>query len=253
MFHINQMKKISGVSVRTLRYYDQLGLLRPVSKTEGGHRQYTHVELKKLQQIQFLKTIGFSLKDIHSMLESDDWDWPTSLKEQLAFVINEQKRLSNIEQSVRELLNGIAIEGEEFRIQKIMQLYSRDAKESISNKKAHLHMENPTAMAKVPTMSSTDPDSLEWIALLGQLKKQIHLGHMHTRIQNIIRRMDEKKSENFTGEDAFLDRLWKIRMSPEQSQEYSLYPVDQEVLNFMEQAYKHFLEEKKFRSVTAES
>ena len=252
MYHINQMKKISGVSVRTLRYYDQLGLLRPVSKTEGGHRQYTHVELKKLQQIQFLKTIGFTLKDIQSMLESDDWDWPSSLKEQLAFVINEQKRLSKIEQSVHELLNGIAIEGEEFQIQKIMQLYSRDAKESISSKKAELHMEHPTAMAKVPTMSSTDPNSLEWIALLGQLKKQIHLGHMHTRIQNIIRRMDEKKSENFAGEDHFLDKLWEIRMSPDQSQEYRLYPIDQEVLEFMERAYEYYLEEKKLSSVKAD-
>ncbi len=68
MFHINEFKKLSGVSVRTFRYYDKIGLLKPVSKTEGGHRLYSYTELKKLQQIQFLKTIGFQLGEIREKI-----------------------------------------------------------------------------------------------------------------------------------------------------------------------------------------
>ncbi|MGE7693980.1 MerR family transcriptional regulator [Lysinibacillus sp. NPDC094177] len=242
MFHINEFKKLSGVSVRTLRYYDKIGLLKPVSKTEGGHRLYSNNELKKLQQIQFLKTIGFQLSEIKMMLESEEWDWSNSLMKQISYVISEKDRLSKIEISLRELINGIAIDGEEFRIKKIMDLYNnKDSKEVLKYNRNELNFKNTEVLEKLPKMASSDPDSLEWIALVGQLKKYMHLSYSNTRIQNIIKRMDVKKSEDFNEEDAFLDKLWEIRMSPEKSKKYNLYPIDQEVLSFMEKAYLHYL------------
>jgi len=56
--------------------------------------------------------------------------------------------------------------------------------------------------------------------------------------------MDVKKGEDFNDEDVFLDKLWDIRMSPEESKKYSLYPIDQEVLTFLEKAYIHYLDNK---------
>lgn len=244
MLHINEVKKMSGVSVRTLRYYDKIGLLKPASKTQGGHRLYSNTELKKLQQIQFLKTIGFQLSEIKIMLESEEWDWSISLMKQLSYVINEKDRLTKIEYNLRELINGIAIEGEQFRIQKIMSLYTRDSKDILTLNRDELNIKNTEVLNKLPNMASSNPDSLEWIALLGQLKKYMHLGYSDTRIQNIINRMNEKKGEDFNEEDAFLDKLWDIRMSPEESKKYNLYPVEQEVLNFMEKAYIYYLAKK---------
>lgn len=244
MLHINEVKKISGVSVRTLRYYDKIGLLKPASKTQGGHRLYSSNELKKLQQIQFLKKIGFQLSEIKIILESEEWDWSISLMKQLSYVLSEKDRLSKLEVNLRELINGIAIDGEEFRIQNIMSLYARDSKEVLTYDKGELKIKNKEVLDKLPNMASSDPDSLEWIALLGQLKKYMHLGYSHTRIQNIINRMDEKKGEDFNEEAAFLDKLWDIRMSPEESKKYNLYPVDQEVLDFMEKAYIYYTTEK---------
>ncbi len=235
---------MSGVSVRTLRYYDKIELLKPASKTQGGHRLYSNTELKKLQQIQFLKTIGFQLSEIKIMLESEEWDWSISLMKQLSYVMSEKDRLSKIEFNLRELINGIAIEGEEFRIKKIMSLYTRDSKDVLTYDREELNIKNSEVLEKLPNMTSSDPDSLEWIALLGQLKKYMHLGYNDTRIQNIIKRMDEKKGEDFNDEDAFLDKLWDIRMSPEESKKYNLYPIDQEVLNFMEKAYIHYIAKK---------
>ncbi len=245
MYHINEFKKLSGVSVRTLRFYDKIGLLKPVSKTEGGHRLYSNNELKKLQQIQFLKTIGFQLSEIKIMLESEEWDWSNSLMKQLSYVISEKARLSKIELSLRELINGIAIDGEEFRIKKIMDLYNnKDSKEVLKYNRNELNVKNTEVLGKLPKMASSDPDSLEWIALVGQLKKYMHLGYSNSRIQNIIERMDVKKGEDFNDEDAFLDKLWDIRMAPEESKKYNLYPMDQEILNFLEKAYLHYLDNK---------
>jgi len=103
------------------------------------------------------------------------------------------------------------------------------------------HIKDSNIVNKVPHMASSDPDSLEWIALLGQIKKYMHNGPDAPRIQNIIRRMDEKRLEDFEGEEAFLDELWEVRKSPEQSEKFNLYPLDQELLEFMEQAYNYYL------------
>lgn len=62
MLHINEVKKMSGVSVRTLRYYDQIELLKPASKTQGGHRLYSNTELKKITANTILKNDRLSIK-----------------------------------------------------------------------------------------------------------------------------------------------------------------------------------------------
>lgn len=246
MIHINKVGELTGVTVRTLRHYDQIGLLKPTSKTEGGHRLYTNKEIKKLQQIQFLKKIGFRLNEIKDMLASSEWDWSDSLKSQLSFVIKEQENLKKIEQSLRELIHGIAIEGEEswIAIQKIMQLSSKD-KEIQQDYRESIFKEREIKLwEKVPNMTSDSSDSLEWIALIGQLKRYIKDGPKATKVQNIIRRMDEKRLEEFDGENEFLDKLWEIRMSQKQSEKLGLYPIDQDVLEFMNQAYVFFMAEK---------
>ena len=56
--------------------------------------------------------------------------------------------------------------------------------------------------------------------------------------------MEEKRLEEFEGEDEFLNKLWEIRMAPEQSEKLSLYPIDQDVLQFMNEAYAIFMTKK---------
>ncbi|EOQ04709.1 hypothetical protein KOY_04884 [Bacillus cereus VDM021] len=246
MIHINKVRKLTGVTVRTLRYYDQIGLLKPASKTEGGHRLYTNEEIKKLHQVQFLKKVGFPLHEIKDMLGSNAWDWSDSLKSQLSFVIKEQENLKKIELSLREMIHGIAIEGEEdwIAIQKIMQLSSKDKEIQQYYRETVFKDREIKLWEKVPNMTSNSSDSLEWIALIGQLKRYMKDGPKATKVQNIIRRMDEKRLEEFEGEDEFLDKLWEIRMSPKQSEKLRLYPIDQDVLEFMDQAYTIFMAKK---------
>ncbi|WP_369382203.1 MerR family transcriptional regulator [Lysinibacillus fusiformis] len=70
---IQRISKQTGISVRTLRYYEEIGLLLPATKTDGGHRVYSENELKILQQIVFLKTLGFKLKEIQALL-NNTWE-----------------------------------------------------------------------------------------------------------------------------------------------------------------------------------
>lgn len=70
-FTIGEFMQISGTSIRTLRYYDNIDLLKPSDYTEGGHRLYSKENLDRLQKIKSLQFLGFSLKDIKTMLQSN--------------------------------------------------------------------------------------------------------------------------------------------------------------------------------------
>jgi len=80
LYHTGQFAEKASVSVRTLRYYDSVGLLCPAEYTEAGYRLYTDSDLSRLQQILALKFLGFSLEEIRHCLRVG----PTSLQESLA-------------------------------------------------------------------------------------------------------------------------------------------------------------------------
>lgn len=239
MIHIKEVAKQTKITVRTLRYYDQIGILTASSKTEGGHRLYSEEELKKLQYIQFLKGMGYKLQDIKDMLSDSNWNWSNSLKSQLAYILEEQERLRRIESSLRELINGIAVDGgdERLAIQKLIQLSNQHKKRLPTIKENVFNEKEMKLWTKLPKMSGEDPDSLEWIALLGQIKRYTKDDPASSRVQNIIRRMIEKQMEEFEGEDEFVNKLWDLRKSPKQSESLGLYPIDKEILDFMERAY----------------
>jgi DNA-binding transcriptional MerR regulator len=78
----------SGVSIRTLRYYDSINLLKPSDYTEGGHRLYSEDDLSTLQKIKSLQFLGLSLKDIHHILQKNSVEGADVLKS-----LNQQKQL----------------------------------------------------------------------------------------------------------------------------------------------------------------
>jgi DNA-binding transcriptional MerR regulator len=70
---VGELSKRTGVSVRTLHYYDQIGLLRPSHHTEGGHRLYLPEDVAALQRILSLRQLGFSLEEIRTCLEDPEY------------------------------------------------------------------------------------------------------------------------------------------------------------------------------------
>jgi DNA-binding transcriptional MerR regulator len=73
-YTVKELAKISGVSVRTLHWYDEIGLLKPFSKGANNYRYYEEQQLLRLQQILFFKELEFSLNDIQKLLSQNDFD-----------------------------------------------------------------------------------------------------------------------------------------------------------------------------------
>lgn len=75
---VGDLSKITGLTVRTLRFYNQIGLFSPSSQTESGHRLYDESDLSRLQPILSLKELGLSLEEIKSVL-ADEWISPLEI------------------------------------------------------------------------------------------------------------------------------------------------------------------------------
>lgn len=83
LYTVKEVSDFAGVSVRTLHYYDQVGLLKPSTITKAGYRLYDNHNLRRLQSILLLKELQFTLKDISDILESPSFDQKQALCEQI--------------------------------------------------------------------------------------------------------------------------------------------------------------------------
>ncbi len=92
-YSINKLSKIAGVSARTLRYYDQIGLLKPARINSSKYRIYGKTEVDALQQILFFRELGFALEDIKDIINSPDFDREKVLYSHLATLETKKAQL----------------------------------------------------------------------------------------------------------------------------------------------------------------
>lgn len=92
MYLIKEVSDISGVSVRTLRHYDEIGLLSP-QKQGNGYRCYSEEDMSALQTILFYRYLGFPLKQIKELLTQEESEISAHLKRQLALMQEEKQRI----------------------------------------------------------------------------------------------------------------------------------------------------------------
>ncbi len=106
-YKIKEISDLSGVSVRTLHHYDQLGLLKPDSVAANGYRIYSEQNLLRLQQILFFKELDFSLAEIKKILDHPDFEQIHALESQQAILVKKRTRLNQIIQLITQTINSI--------------------------------------------------------------------------------------------------------------------------------------------------
>ena len=95
MMTVAQMSKRTGVSVRTLHHYDQIGLLKPTEVTDAGYRLYDDAALDKLYMILVYRDLGLSLNEIGSILDAPDYDRNRVLEHQIKLMQERIEKLQN--------------------------------------------------------------------------------------------------------------------------------------------------------------
>lgn len=112
MYTVKQLSGLAGVSVRTLHYYDEIGLLHPSKVGANGYRYYDEAALLRLQQILFYREIGLELAQIKDVLDSPDFDLLTALDSHRAVLTQKINRLQNLIATVDSTIRHVRGERE---------------------------------------------------------------------------------------------------------------------------------------------
>ncbi len=96
MMTVNEVSKLAGVSIRTLQYYDKIGLLHPTGHTDAGYRLYDDTDLERLQHILLFRELEFSLKDIASIINSPDFNRSKALEQQIEMLKLKRDHIENL-------------------------------------------------------------------------------------------------------------------------------------------------------------
>ncbi len=96
MMKIHEVSRLTGVSIRTLQYYDKIGLLHPADYTDAGYRLYDDAALETLQQILLFRELEFPLKDIREIISSPDFDRSRALEQQIELLKLKKEHIENL-------------------------------------------------------------------------------------------------------------------------------------------------------------
>lgn len=129
MMTVHEVSKLAGVSIRTLQYYDRIGLLHPAGYTSAGYRLYDDTDLERLQQILLFRELEFPLKEIKQILESPGFDRKKALDQQIDLLTLKKERLEKLIDFAREikLTGGSRMDFKAFDTEK-MDAYAAQAK-----------------------------------------------------------------------------------------------------------------------------
>ena len=162
-YTVHQLAKLAGVTPRTLRYYDRVGLLSPAHHGKNGYRYYGEKEMVRLQQILFFRELEFPLEDIKRMLGRPDFNVTDALRDQKKLMRLKRDRidrlLTSIDKTIKTMTDDKHVNGEEmydaFKDDDVKQ-YQEEVKQRWGGSDAYRQ-----SMAKVGKMTKAEMDKLK--------------------------------------------------------------------------------------------
>jgi MerR family transcriptional regulator, thiopeptide resistance regulator len=221
---VGELARRTGLSVRALRYYDEIGLLSPSSRTEGGHRLYTGEDVVRLQRIKSLRALGFTLREVGEYLDGSDVPLERVIELHLARLrerIEAQRRLCARLEAVRDRLgSGEEVSSERF-VETIMEVI--EMSERLNRYYTPEQLEYLDQRGREVGEERIRQSQVEWAELMEQVRAEMEAGTdpSDERVQVIARRWMGLVVE-FTGGDPGIQRslnnMW--------SQEENIHGID---------------------------
>lgn len=125
MYTVKQVSELASVTVRTLHYYDEIGLLNPSQIRPNGYRYYDDAALLRLQQILFYREIGLELLQIKEILDSPDFDLVAALRSHRAVLEEKNRRLTELMSTIDNTIKHLT-GGKEMSSKQLFQAFSEE-------------------------------------------------------------------------------------------------------------------------------
>lgn len=195
---VSEVAKLTGVTVRTLHYYDQIGLLKPSQVTDAGYRLYSEADLEILQQILFFRELDFPLSDIQDILSNPAFDREAALQNHRALLLQKRSRIDNLISLVDQTLKGETdmsfkqFDASEFENSK--QKYAEEAKKRWGSTDAYAQYEQKTKDYDDPQWKLLNGEGAEILRQFGEIR---HLDPASTEAQALVKKWQDFITANF--------------------------------------------------------
>ncbi|MDE7415325.1 MAG: MerR family transcriptional regulator [Lachnospiraceae bacterium] len=172
MLTVNEVSKLTGVSVRSLHHYDAIGLLKPAKVTEAGYRLYGDAELKRLQNILMFRELQFPLKQIRTILDSPDFDQKEALAQQIKLLELQLKHTQELILFARRLQEK-GVKEMDFNAfdKKEMKAYEQEVRERWGTTKAYEEYQQKTKGRTDMEHKQIASQLMERFAEIGKLRQ----------------------------------------------------------------------------------
>ena len=197
MMTVNEVSKLTGVSARTLHYYDTIGLLKPAQMTESGYRLYDDAALERLQSILLFRELQFPLKEIRNILDSPNFDRNKALDQQITLLRMKKEHIENL----IDLACGIKVIGVKplmgdftaFDTRKIDE-YAKQAKESWGDTEAYKEFEEKNKNRSVEEQNEISKKMMTLFAEFGGMKD---LSPKDEKVQKQVEKLRDFINKNY--------------------------------------------------------
>ena len=192
---VNEVSKLTGVSVRALHHYDAIGLLNPTQVTDAGYRLYDDTALARLQTILLFRELQFPLKEIKSILDSPDFNREQALKQQIGLLELQRRQSDTLISFAREIIEtGVNnMDFSAFDKTEIEQ-YKAEIKERWGKTDAYKEYEQKTAGQSEKVQTEAVEKLMQVFAEFGKIK---HLAPESDAAHALVKELRQCITENY--------------------------------------------------------
>lgn len=192
---IKAVSKIAGISVRTLQYYDKIGLLHPTDYSDIGYRLYSDNDLITLQHILLFKELEFPLNEIKEIINSDNFDRDIALEQQIKLLTLKKEHLENLILFAKgvKLLGVDYMNFSAFDTKKIDE-YAKKAKESWGHTNEFKEFEEKQKNRSAEATKTVNQQLMMIFAEFGKVKSENHDAEV---VQALVKKLQNYISDNF--------------------------------------------------------
>lgn len=238
LWTIKQFSKLTGITVRTLQYYDDEGLLNPHCKSDVGYRSYSVNELLCLQKINILKYIGFTLKQIKIILQNKDFDWISSLRLQERIL---QKNIIQIQNGITLINHSIANhsthkEPDWQAIAKILEVLQMKQDSKYQDwVKRNFTDADLVFFGEMAKAQNNEENTELWKKIFAEAKSLMHLPPSDPQVQKLARTVMDSANSQYQGNEGLKGKMWDLMKSGDIPEGF-IQGYEKEIVLFLNQA-----------------
>jgi len=192
---VHEIAELTGITARTLHYYDEIGLLKPTKVTGAGYRMYDGTALSRLQSVLLFRELEFPLKEIKAILDSPDFDQSEVIAQQIKLLELQYKHIGELIAFTREIQKkGVAAMSFDVFGKSEIEKYEAEVKAKWGNTKAYQEYKQKNIARSGGSYSKIANELMTMFSELGGLR---HLTPGSDEVQRKISELQKFITDNY--------------------------------------------------------